>query len=183
MQDKRPVVEGFIASTIDGYIARSNGDIDWLNHDALGEDYGYSDLRARIDALLIGRKTYDVVAAMDVDWPYAGLDTTVWSRSLTTGDLPAELQRHSVSASALPPEKLLQMLWERGLRRVWVDGGQTLQAFLSAGLVDRLTISTIPVLIGGGIPLFGPLDADQRLTLEKTRGYASGVVQMVYRLA
>ncbi len=115
-----------------------------------------------------------------VDWPYQGLATFVWSRTLTNDDIPAALADERVEASALPPAALLDELARRGLKSVWIDGGQTLQAFLAEGLVDTLTVTRIPILIGQGVPLFGDLSKDVLLDHLATQFFDSGVVQSSY---
>jgi dihydrofolate reductase len=176
----RPKTTIYIAETVDGFIARCDGEIDWLDQYAGGHDYGWALFRQSIDSLIIGRRTYEQVLGFDVGWPYGGLSTFVWSRSLTNKDLPAALSGEAVEISALPPVELLEEIGSRGLKCVWIDGGQTLQSFLAAGLVDVIKITRIPVLIGQGKPLFGALDNDIRLEHLETQSFESGVVQSTY---
>jgi dihydrofolate reductase len=170
----------YIASTIDGFIARPDGTIDWLEHDSKGQDYGWAAFRQSIDALVLGRQTYEQVLGFGVDWPYRGLATFVWSRTLTNDDIPPTLADDVVEASGLPPAALLDELAGRGLKNVWIDGGQTLQSFLAEGLVDIITVTRLPILIGRGIPLFGHLPSDVHLKHLDTRFFDSGVVQSSY---
>ena len=128
----------------------------------------------------MGRQTYEQVLGFGVDWPYQGLATFVWSRTLTNDDIPAALADERVEASALPPAALLDELAGRGLKSVWIDGGQTLKAFLAEGLVDTLTVTRIPILIGQGVPLFGDLSKDVLLDHLATQFFDSGVVQSSY---
>jgi dihydrofolate reductase len=128
----------------------------------------------------LGRQTYEQVIGFGVDWPYQGLATFVWSRTLTNDDIPAALADERVEASALPPAALLDELAGRGLKSVWIDGGQTLKAFLAEGLVDTLTVTRIPILIGQGVPLFGDLFKDVLLDHLATQFFDSGVVQSSY---
>jgi dihydrofolate reductase len=128
----------------------------------------------------LGRQTYEQVLGFGVDWPYQGLATFVWSRTLTNDDIPAALADERVEASALPPAALLDELAGRGLKSVWIDGGQTLKAFLAEGLVDTLTVTRIPILIGQGVPLFGDLSKDVLLDHLATQFFDSGVVQSSY---
>jgi len=120
------------------------------------------------------------VLGFDVDWPYQGLATFVWSRTLTNDDIPVALADQRVEASALPPAALLDELAGRGLKSVWIDGGQTLKAFLAEGLVDTLTVTRIPILIGQGVPLFGDLLKDVLLDHLATQFFETGVVQSSY---
>jgi len=177
---KRPKTKIYIAATVDGFIARADGAIDWLEHDSKGQDYGWDAFRQSIDALVLGRQTYEQVLGFDVEWPYQGLATFVWSRTLTSDDIPAALADEMVEATALPPAALLDELTGRGLKSVWIDGGQTLQAFLAEGLVDIMTVTRIPILIGQGIPLFGALPSDVHLEHLDTQFFDSGVVQSSY---
>lgn len=176
----RPSTCIYIAATVDGFIARSDGSIDWLEPYGGGEDYGWSEFRQGIDSLILGRRTYEQVLGFGVDWPYQGLETFVWSRSLTHDDLPATLADEKVEISDSPPMALLHELGARGLKNVWIDGGQTLRAFLAAGLVDVITVTWIPILIGQGTPLFGSLPDDVRLEHQTTQSFESGVVQSTY---
>jgi dihydrofolate reductase len=130
----------------------------------------------------LGRRTYEEVLGFGVDWPYQGLATFVWSRTLTNDDIPAVLADEMVETSALPPAALLDELAGRGLKSVWIDGGMTLQAFLAAGLVDAIVVTKIPILIGRGMPLFGPLPDDVRLEHLDTKSFPSGVVQSSYAM-
>jgi dihydrofolate reductase len=165
---------------MDGFIARPDGAIDWLEHDSKGQDYGWEAFRQSIDALVLGRQTYEQVLSFGVDWPYQALATFVWSRTLTNDDIPATLAKEMLEATALPPAALLDELAGRGLNSVWIDGGQTLQAFLAECLVDIITVTRIPILIGRGVPLFGDLPNDVHLEHLDTRFFDSGVVQSSY---
>ena len=128
----------------------------------------------------MGRQTYEQVLSFGVDWPYEGLATFVWSRTLTNDDIPAALAKEMLETSALPPAALLDELAGRGLQSVWIDGGQTLQSFLAEGLVDIITVTRLPILIGRGIPLFGHLPNDVHLEHLDTQLFESGVVQSSY---
>ena len=170
----------YIAATIDGFIARPDGAIDWLEHDSKSQDYGWGAFRQSIDSLILGRQTYEQVLGFGVDWPYRGLATFVWSRTLTKDDISSALADDVVEVSALPPAALLDELTGRGLKSVWIDGGQTLQSFLAAGLVDVITVTRLPILIGRGMPLFGDLPNDVHLEHLETQSFDSGVVQSSY---
>lgn len=179
---QRPHTQIYIATTVDGFIARNDGRMDWLEHEAEGHDYGWAEFRKTIDALVIGRKTFEQVLSLGEAWPYDGLSTVVWSRTLSNDDLPEKVTDHPVRVSALPPAELLHDLGEKGFKGVWVDGGQTLQQFLSTSMIDILTITRIPILIGEGMPLFGALPGDVRLEHLKTESFDSGVVQSTYAI-
>jgi dihydrofolate reductase len=167
----------FIATSLDGFIARANGDLDWLPPGG-GEPHGYDEFMATVDALVIGRKTFETVLAFD-SWPYGEKPVFVLStRTLAPAPLGAVVERMSGA-----PADIVSQLAARGIRHVYVDGGITIQGFLQAGLIQRLIITRIPVLLGAGIPLFGPLRRDIVLRHVGTRQFASGLVQSEYEVA
>jgi dihydrofolate reductase len=164
----------FIATSLDGFIARANGALDWLPPEG-GEEHGYDAFIATVDALVIGRKTYETVLSFDT-WPYGEKPVFVLStRSLAPAPPGAVVERLSGA-----PAEIVAQLAARGVGHVYVDGGITIQGFLQAGLIQRLIITRVPVLLGAGIPLFGPLTHDIILRHVGTRQYASGLVQSEY---
>jgi dihydrofolate reductase len=177
----RPRCSVFIAASLDGYIARRDGTIDWL--DAVqrpGEDYGFQAFFGSVDTLVIGRRTYETALGFPT-WPYGGKNCVV----MTHAAPPA---RHGERFHAGDPRPLLERLATEGARRVYVDGGVVIAEFLAAGLIDDLTISVIPVLLGDGARLFGPagggrLAVERVLTLVRSQAYPSGLVQLEYRVA
>src|SRR5688572_15986810 len=172
-------VSVFIGMSLDGFIARTNGDLDWMQGPG-GEgsgDYGYDSFVARIDAIVMGRKTFDKVLTFGT-WPYQKPVIVLTHRPQ---QIPAEL-RKKVETMTGTPKEIVDRLANRSLFRLYVDGGRTIQGFLSAGLVHELIISRLPVLIGTGIPLFGPLQADIRLKLVETRTFPGGMVQSSYEV-
>lgn len=175
-----PGARGFLALSLDGFIAREDGSIDWLERaNALlppGEDCGYAEFFAAADALVLGRATFETVLGFGA-WPYGGKPTTVLSsRPL---EIPSEL-RATVETSSETPAALVERLAERGLRRLYVDGGETLRRFLAAGLLRELTLTTVPVAIGRGRPLFEP--GDRRFELLACRHWPCGFVQVRWRI-
>lgn len=177
----RPQVEVFIATSLDGFIARPDGAIDWLLH-AQGaapaaEDFGYAEFMAGIDALVIGRKSFETVLGFD-PWPYAEHPVWVMSRQARL-QIPAALQS-TVHHCLASPAALLQQLAGQGVRRIYLDGGELIQSFLFEDRVDRMTITSIPVLLGQGRRLWGPLSADQTWTLQASRHWDCGFVQSRY---
>jgi dihydrofolate reductase len=164
----------FIATSLDGFIARANGDIDWLPVDGV-EEHGYEAFIASVDALVIGRKTYETVLAFDT-WPYGEKPVFV----LSTGPLAPAPPGAVVEHMSGDPVEIVAQLGERGVHHIYVDGGITIQRFLHSGLIQRLIITRVPVLIGSGIPLFGPLHGDIALEHVATRQYPSGLVQSEY---
>lgn len=173
----------FVATSLDGFIARPDGSIDWLNEANRavpgGEDCGYSEFIKSVDILVMGRKTFETVLSFDA-WPYEDKRIVVLS-SKPLG-IPVGLPG-TVSASSESPEALVARLSAQGARRLYVDGGITIQRFLAAGLIDDLTITLIPVILGQGRPLFGPAEYDIPLVHVATRTFEFGFVQIKYAVA
>jgi len=164
----------FIGTSVDGFIARADGELDFLPPGG-GEPHGYDEFMATVDALVIGRKTFETVLAMG-NWPYGEKPVIVLStRPLAPAPPGALVERMSGD-----PAAIVAKLEARGVRHVYVDGGVTIQRFLQAGLIQHLTITRVPVLIGAGIPLFGALQRDIVLRHVRTRQFASGLVQSEY---
>lgn len=166
----------FVGTSLDGFIARPNGDLDWLPH-GTGEDLGYDAFMATVDALVMGRNTYDKVLTFG-KWPYGERPVFV----LTSRPLAPTPPGAKVEGMSGAPDEILSQLAARGIRHVYVDGGITIQRFLQAGLIQHLTITRIPVLLGTGIPLFGPTPRDIPLRHVATRQFPSGVVQSEYEV-
>lgn len=165
----------FVGASVDGFIARPDGGLDWLPNDP--EDHGYNEFIASVDALVIGRNTYETVLGFG-GWAYGEKPVFVLSsRPLTPPPAGAVVDHLSGE-----PADIVAQLAARGIGRIYVDGGVTIQRFLRAGLIQRLIVTRVPVLIGEGIPLFGPLPGDVRLTHVSTRSFPSGLVQSEYRL-
>lgn len=145
----------FIARSLDGYIADRNGGLDWLkavpNPDQL--DLGYERFIGSVDAILMGRSTFEVVCSFDMEWPYK-LPVFVLSKTL---DSVPEALKGKVELVKGSPAEILEQVHKKGYSRLYIDGGVTVQNFLREDLIDELCITTIPVLLGGGIPLFGEL--------------------------
>ncbi len=170
----------FIAVSLDGFIARQDGDIDWLmKQQTADEDHGYDAFMASVDGLIIGRGSFEKVLSFD-DWPYHK-PVVVLSRTLSDADIPGEL-RNKVRLSSLEPGELMRELGHEGWQRAYVDGGKVIQSFLRAGLISDITLTHIPILIGQGLPLFGGLDRDVDLEHRETRSFPSGLVSSTYRI-
>ncbi len=168
----------FVGASVDGFIARLNGDLDWLPQDA--EPHGYDEFIASVDTIVIGRKTFEIVLGFDT-WPYGKKLVVVLSSQHV--DLSVAVARGGVvEQMGGSPTDIASSLIARGVQHVYVDGGITIQRFLRAGLVNRLVITRVPVLIGAGIPLFGPVPKDIRLRHVATRSYPSGLVQSEYEV-
>ncbi len=171
----------FIGTSVDGFIARPSGQLDFLPLDG-GEPHGYTEFFASIDALVIGRNTYETVLAFP-EWPYGDKRVIVLSsRPLDFARLRATNSKASVDQMSGTPAEVVAQLEKRGIRHAYIDGGITVQQFLRAGLIQRLIITRVPVLIGQGIPLFGTLPRDIRLKHIATQSYSSGLVKTEYEV-
>lgn len=171
----------FIATSLDGFIARENGGLDWLPGIGTGpaeEDYGYKEFMDSVDALVMGRHSYEKVLTFG-QWPYE--DKPVVVLSSRSVDIPEKIAPWVTSMSGAPAE-IVARLSEQGKKHLYVDGGKTIQTFLDARLIQQLIITRIPILLGSGIPLFGPLRRDVNLRHAGTRQYASGLVQSTYEV-
>jgi len=167
----------FIGTSVDGFIARPNGELDFLPEG--GEPHGYDEFIASVDAIVIGRKTFETVLAFQA-WPYG--DKRVVVLSSRPVDFSA-VRGGVVEQMAGPPAEIVSQLAARGIKHLYIDGGLTIQGFLRAGAIQRLIITRVPVLIGEGVPLFGSVPRDIRLRHVATRHYASGLVQSEYEVA
>ncbi len=171
-------VSVFVGTSVDGFIARPNGDLDWLPAGG-GEPHGYDEFIASVDAIVIGRKTFETVLTFGA-WPYGD------KRVVVLSSRPVDLSAAGggvLEQMAGPPAEIVSQLAASGAHHLYVDGGITIQGFLRAGLVQRLVITRVPVLIGEGIPLFGTLPRDIRLRHVGTRYFPSGLVQSEYHVS
>jgi dihydrofolate reductase len=167
----------FVGISLDGFMARSDGSFDFLPAGG-GEPHGYEEFMASVDALVIGRNTYDTVLGLEA-WPYGPKPVFVLSsRPLRRAPANAVIERLSGQ-----PAAIVAQLAARGIGHIYVDGGITIQAFLRAGLIQRLTITRVPVLIGTGIALFGATAGDIALRHVATHQYDSGLVKSEYEVA
>lgn len=168
----------FCATSLDGFIARSDGDVSWLGDPSDGdEDGGFAGLMTSIDYLVMGRNTFEKVLDFGV-WPYTKPVVVLTSREL---NVPKKLSE-KVEAMSGSPTDVVAVLDKRGAKHLYVDGGKTIQTFLKAGLIQNIIITTVPILIGSGIPLFGMLDNDIQLRHIETRTLARGLVQSEYQV-
>lgn len=174
----------FIATSLDGFIARRDGSLDWLpgadpdSQSSTTEDHGYQAFMDSVDALVMGRKTFETVQSFGF-WPYGEKRVVVLSQKELA--IPDELQATVESRNATP-EELVSELAATGVEHIYVDGGNTIQRFIDAGLVQQVIISVVPVLIGEGVPLFGPLAEDVTLRHVETQTFSSGIVQSRYEI-
>ena len=166
----------FIATSLDGFIAREDGGLDWLPM-GTGEDHGFDAFFSGVDAVVMGRATFEKVLTFGV-WPYGDRRVVVLTSQPERIVPPPGATCDTMSGA---PGDIVARLDRDGVRHAYIDGGVTIQRFLEAGLVARLIITRIPVLLGRGIPLFGPLPHDVALTHVATRAFPSGLVQSEYR--
>jgi dihydrofolate reductase len=167
----------FIATSLDGFIARLDGALDWLPDDS--EPHGYDEFIATVDAIVIGRKTFETVLSFG-GWPYGKKPVVVLSSTMSELKVPTGAVCDLMAGT---PHEIIARLTKRGMKRLYIDGGITIQRFLDAGLIQRMTITRIPVLLGSGIPLFGPLSHDIKFEHVTTRTFPSGMVQSEYVIA
>jgi dihydrofolate reductase len=167
----------FIGTSVDGFIARKNDDLDFLPESG-GEPHGYTEFIASVDAIVIGRKTFEKVLTFGT-WAYGKKRVVV----LSSRPIDLSVVRGGVvEQMAGAPAEIVSQLAARGVHNLYIDGGITIQRFLRAGMIQRLIITRVPVLIGEGVPLFGALPHDVRLRHVVTRSYPSGLVQSEYEV-
>ncbi|HLV86619.1 MAG TPA: dihydrofolate reductase family protein [Candidatus Sulfotelmatobacter sp.] len=167
----------FVGTSLDGFLARLNGTFDFLPDDG-GEAHGYDEFIAIVDVIVIGRKTYETILEFP-EWPYGKKQVVVLStRKLDFSKFPDA----SVEQMSATPEEIVRGLDARGFQHAYVDGGLTAQGFLRAGLIQKITVTRVPVLIGEGRPLFGPLPHDVKLRHLATQSYKSGLVKSEYEV-
>ncbi|MEH6358070.1 MAG: dihydrofolate reductase family protein [Pseudomonadales bacterium] len=172
-------VSVYIGISLDGYIARADGDIDWLmaaDTSDGSDDYGYKAFSDSVDCMIMGRNTFEKVLSFP-EWPYVGKRLIVLSRTLKA--LPVELEECVVLYSGSIIE-LVKQLENEGCQRLYIDGGETIQSFLNEGLITDLSITRVPVLLGEGLSLFGKTKQDIQLKHISTKTFKNGFVQSIY---
>ncbi|PID26403.1 MAG: diacylglycerol kinase [Candidatus Cloacimonadota bacterium] len=174
----------FIATSLDGYIAEKDGGLDWLNSDWLNLDsntddggMGYEEFINTIDALVMGRITFETVKGFDVPWPYK---KPVFVLSNTMIQIP---KSHKEKAFLVKGDlkKVLRQIHEKGYCRLYIDGGTTISNFLKEDLIDEMTITTIPTLLGGGYPLFHEMPNRLNFELVESKVYKGQIIQNHYK--
>ncbi|MEM7169851.1 MAG: dihydrofolate reductase family protein [Pseudomonadota bacterium] len=169
-----------MAISLDGFVARADGGVDWLSkYMTEGEDNGFGAFMDSVDGLVMGRASYENVLTFG-GWHYTK-PTIVMSQTLTDANLP-EFLAGRVRFSSKPPNDLMQELEAEGWKRVYVDGGKIVQSFLAEGLIEDMTLTRVPILLGRGKPLFGPLEQDLELEHIETQSLHSGLVTSKYRV-
>ena len=163
----------FIASSLDGYIATVDDKLDFLDPSVgEGEDYGYFSFLEDVDALAMGRGTYDFISHID-PLPFENRDVYVFTSR------PPQ-PRPGVEFVQWTPQEAVRQRAERGVQHVYVDGGRLISEFLAAGLIDDMLLTTAPVLLGSGRPLFNAIDATSRWTLDAVQSFPSGMINRRY---
>ena len=175
----KPINKVFIARSLDGYIADRKGGLDWLNMvpNPENKDLGYENFISEIDAIVMGRVTFETVCSFDMDWPY---DKPVFVLSKTLGTVPEKYQgKVEIVNDNIPG--ILNQIHTKGHTRLYIDGGTTIQSFLREDLIDELIITSIPILLGGGYPLFGELSVELEFEHIKSELFLDTIVQDRYR--
>jgi dihydrofolate reductase len=168
----------FIGASLDGYIADKNGGLEWLDSIPNPENnpLGYVPFMKNIDALVMGRTTFETVCAFDVEWPYT---KPVFVLSTTLDQIPSKYSNKVFLVKGSLTE-ILEQIHTKGYHRLYIDGGATIQGFLKEDLIDELIITTIPILLGGGSPLFSNLPKHLKLELVGSKVYLEALVQNHY---
>lgn len=165
----------FIATSLDGYIADKNGGIDWL--DSIPEintiDSGYAEFTSQIDALVMGRSTFETVCGFDIAWPY---QKPVFVVSTTLSEIPEKYKGKAHLLKGTLTEILMQ-IHQKGYNRLYIDGGKLIQSFLREDLIDEMVITIIPVLLGSGIPLFSKVDKQLDFECKESKLFLDAIVQ------
>lgn len=169
----------FIATSLDGYISDKNGGLDWLNSIPNPEklDMGYNQFVEKIDAIVMGRKTLETVCSFDCDWPYTK-PVFVISNSLKSLPEKCKGKAEVVNGSL---SKIIKQINKKGHYQLYIDGGTTVQNFLKEDLIDEICITTIPIMLGGGTPLFKDLPKELDFEFVKSELYLDQVLQNTYR--
>jgi dihydrofolate reductase len=171
----------FIATSLDGFIARRNGDIDWLvdaDSSEKNEDYGWKVFWDSVDCLIMGRNTMEKVVTFG-EWPYEGKRVVVLSNTLSE---PPSMLAGKVELYSGSPRSLVDKLEHEGCEHLYVDGGKVIQSFINENLITDITINRIPILLGEGLPLFGPTNNDIKLKHIQTETYPNGFVMSQYTI-
>ena len=169
----------FIATSIDGFIADKNGGLDWLHSipNSENNDMGYVEFTSRIDALVMGRKTFETVIGFDVPWPYS---KPVFVLSNKLKEIPESHRDQAFLVKGTPAE-ILEQIHMKGYERLYIDGGTTIMSFLKADLIDEMILTTIPILLGGGSSLFAELPNELKFELVGTKTFLDQITQDHYK--
>ena len=167
-----------MAMSLDGFVARPDHTLDWLNkQNTDGEDHGFVEFQDSMDMIVMGSGSFRTVSGFG-GWGYS-IPGIIMSRSMTNDDLPEDI-RDQVEVTSLEPAALMASLAERGIKRVYVDGGAIIQSFIKADLIEDMRITMVPILLGEGIRIFGTNEKDMDLELVSATPFPSGLVDLVY---
>jgi len=167
----------YIAQSLDGFIARKDGNLDWLMEIPNPEesDYGFSDFINRVDGIIMGRNTFEAVVSFN-EWPYT---KPVFVLSNSLKKIPSSFKdKAEIINGSL--KDILSKLHEKGLKNLYIDGGRTIQSFLKENLIDEFIITTIPIILGSGIPLFADMDIEIKLKHVETEVLNNSLVKNRY---
>lgn len=175
--EKKNIV--FIARSLDGFIAGKNGELDWLEMipNPEGVEMGFANLMQEIDAIVMGKTTFEVVCGFGGEWPYSK-HVFVLSNSLR--HVPEKLNEKATLLKG-SPQDILSEIHQKGYYKLYIDGGRTVQDFLKEDLIDELRITTIPILLGGGFPLFGELPKPLEFEHVESKLFLNQIVQDCYK--
>lgn len=169
----------FIATSMDGFIADQNGNLDWLhdipNPDKL--DMGYNNFMESVDAIIMGRTTFETVVGFDVEWPYT---KPVFVLSNTLTELPKDQSDNNIFLIKGELTSVLNTIRRKGYNQLYIDGGKTIQNFLREDLIDELIITLIPKILGGGFRLFGEVSKILNFECQKTEHFSNNIVQNTF---
>jgi len=179
----------FIATSVDGFIAKEDGSVDWLHTAGNSEvdmgdqaDMGMNEYMSTIDCMIMGRKCMDMISSMNLtpeQWPYG--DTKIIALSNTVKEVPANL-KGKVEMYSGDLQALISKLENEGFKHAYIDGGTTIQAFINLKLIDQITITKAPILLGEGKPLFGKTFKDIKLEKAWTIAFPNDFVQVKYKV-
>ena len=169
----------YIATSLDGYIADKNGGIDWLDSIPFpeNEDMGYVEFTKDIDAIVMGRNSFETVLGFDVDWPY---EKPVFVLSNSLKEIPESHKDKAHLIKGTLPE-ILEQIHKKGYSQLYIDGGMTIQSFLKEDLIDEMIITIFPLLLGGGTPLFSELPKELEFDLVESKVYFNQLIQQHFR--
>ena len=167
----------YLGMSLDGFIAGPNDELDWLDElDHIeGVDYGYAEFMASVDAIIMGRRTFETVIGLVEEWPY---DKPVIVMSRTRTDLPERAVGCEIFSGA--PAEVVAEAGVRGWNKLYVDGGKLASSFANEGLLDELIVSVLPVALGDGVAVFGALSDHTWFDHVSTEAFDNGMVQLVY---
>ncbi|MDH5796123.1 MAG: dihydrofolate reductase family protein [Anaplasmataceae bacterium] len=174
-------ISAYIAVSLDGFIARDDHSIDWLPKPDLNsnEDYGFDDFFSSVDALVMGRNTYEIVVNSGYQWPYKEKKVFVLTnRNIEIAD---NIKEYVFSISGTPNE-IINNLQQNNIQHIYIDGGKVIQSFLKLNLINEITITQIPILLGSGIPLFSKLNNDIYLSVISSKLYKNDLIKNHYQI-